>query len=98
MLYWPASRAAEGVELLARAAGLPGARTAAARAPRAGQVASAATALGLDVESIDVSCSEVDALLASAGPAVIRMADDQLVMLVRGRGAAVTVVGPDHRI
>src|SRR6185295_4715193 len=101
-LYWPPSRAAEGLELLARAAGLPVrairiARASAASAPL-DQVRRAAAMIGLDAEPVDISVAEVDSLLRSAGPAVVRVADDALVMLVGRRGRMVRAVQPDHRI
>jgi ATP-binding cassette subfamily B protein len=71
----------------------------------------AAAALGLDAEPIDASCGELEALLRSAGPAVLRISTpspaheghgyaggDALVMLVGRRGRRVRVVGPDQRI
>ena len=97
-LYWPRLRAAEGLELLARAAGLPLGRAAVAHSTPAGDVAGAAAGFGIEAEPIDISCSEADAFLRSAAPAVIRVGDAGLVMLVRARGKTVTVVRPDHRI
>jgi ATP-binding cassette subfamily B protein len=101
-LSWPASRAAEGVELLARVAGLP------ARARRPARdaddldsedrVASAAEALGLEADEVDAAFGEVDAFLRGAAPAVVRIDSDHLVMLARRRGRRLTIVGPDHRI
>src|SRR5688500_10233340 len=99
-LYWPASRAAEGLELLARAAGIathPRQAPAAHRAPATCEEAllPAAAALGLEIEAVETSFGDVDGLLRSAGPAVIRIDGDALIMLVRRRGRTVTVVRPD---
>jgi ATP-binding cassette subfamily B protein len=101
-LYWPAGRATEGLELLARAARLPlrALKPAAVESgTEAGQsLPRAAASLGLDVEPIDASVQEVDGLLRSAGPAVIRVAADRFVMLVGRRGRKVKIVRPDHRV
>jgi ATP-binding cassette subfamily B protein len=99
-LYWPAARANEGLELLARAARLPlrALRPAVGDADTVdGQsLPRAAARLGLDVEPIDTSVGDVDGLLRAAGPAVIRIATDRLVMLVGRRGRKVRIVRPDH--
>ena len=102
-LSWPASRAAEGLELLARAAGIathPRQTPAAHRAPATCEEAllPAAAALGLDVEAVETTFGDVDVLLRRAGPAVIRIDGDALIMLVRRRGRGVTVVRPDHHV
>jgi len=101
-LCWPASRLAEGLELLARASGLPtrtrpapgGSRDSAAE----DQLAAAAVSLGLEVESVDLSFGEVDTFLRTAAPAVVRIDRDALVMLTGRRGRNVKLVGPNHRI
>jgi ATP-binding cassette subfamily B protein len=95
-IYWPKSRIAEGLELLARASGLPVARL--SPSARGDDVFSAAAALGLDVEAVDASSGEIDELLRAAGPAVIRISDDECVMLIGLRGGRAKVVRPDHRI
>ena len=101
-LCWPALRAAEGLELLARASGLPTLVVPASDAHDAStaedQLAAAAAALGLDVEAVDASFGEVDAFLRNAGPAVVRIDRDALVMLAGRRGRKLRLVGPDHRI
>jgi ATP-binding cassette, subfamily B, bacterial len=101
-LCWPASRAAEGIELLARAAGLPARARPAASAGHDSdiedQVASAAEAIGLQADDVDAAFGEVDAFLRAAAPAVVRIDRDRLVMLARRSGGTLTVVRPDHRI
>jgi ATP-binding cassette subfamily B protein len=97
-VFWPPFRAAEGLELLARSAGLPVEHTSKTHDKLADHIASAATSLGLEVEPFDASFDEIEKLLRSAGPAVIRIGDDGLVMLVGSHGARAKVVGPDHRI
>jgi ATP-binding cassette, subfamily B, bacterial len=100
---WPASRAAEGLELLARAAALPIRADHTPHTPQASidlgnQLPTTANSLGLEVESVDSSFGEMNTLLRSAAPAVIRMRDETLVMLVKRRGRTVRVVRPDHRM
>lgn len=99
---WPAARSAEAVELLARAAGLAVRSrevvAGADPADAADRVEAAAAALGLEAEAVDVPAGDIDAMLRSAGPAVIRVGPDALAMLVRRRGARVTLVRPDHRL
>jgi ATP-binding cassette subfamily B protein len=98
-LVWPASRAAEGIELLARASGLP--TRAAPTMREAGdeeRIESAAAALGLRVDEVDAAFGEVEAFLRSAAPAIVRIDKDAFVMLAGRRGRILTLVGPDHRI
>jgi ATP-binding cassette subfamily B protein len=101
-LCWPASRAAEGLEALARAASLPvrPRATAIAAEPSPGShrdVPRAATSLGLDVEPVETTCGDVDAFLRSAGPAVVQLPGERLVMVVRRHRRTVKVVTPEHR-
>ena len=103
-LFWPASRASEGLELLARAAGLPirvSRVSHEARDPIADlndALTGTAGRLALEAQAVHSSCADVEQLLRSAGPAAIRIGPDELLMLVRSRGRRVTVVRPDHRI
>jgi ATP-binding cassette subfamily B protein len=101
-LCWPALRAAEGLELLARASGLPTKARPAGSAPEASlaedRVAAAAASLGLEVEAVDTSFGDVDAFLRSAGPAVVRVDSDAVMMLAGSRGRKARLIGPDHRI
>jgi ATP-binding cassette subfamily B protein len=101
-LCWPASRAAEGIELLARVARLPTQARPLAHTADDGivedRIASAADALGLQADDVDAAFGEVDAFLRAAAPAVVRIDRDRLVMLARRRGGTLTIVGPDHRV
>jgi ATP-binding cassette, subfamily B, bacterial len=107
-ISWPRGRAAEGVERLARAAGLPLGASANAN-QHMNQVPSIAAALGLEAEAVDASYDEIGGLLRAAGPAVIRINDGDpnndddpnnaaMVMLIGARGRRVRVVSPDHRV
>ena len=102
-LCWPAARASEGIEVLARAAGLPTTTRPSARTDDSNedQVACAAEALGLQADAVDAAFGEVDAFLRVAAPAIVRIdfpGNAGLVLLARSRGRRLTVVGPDHRI
>jgi len=101
-LTWPAARAAEGVELLARAARMPvgdrRARKSATTAERTGSIPQAAVHLGLDAEPIDAAVGEIDALVRAAAPAVLRVGADRMLMLAGRRGGRAKVVAPDHRV
>ena len=94
-ICWPMARAAEGLELVARAARL---EVAPRPTARPGDLVSVAASLGIDAEPVEASVGEIDAVLRSAGPAVIRLGDDALVMLVGTRGRRAKAVHPDHRV
>jgi ABC-type bacteriocin/lantibiotic exporter with double-glycine peptidase domain len=99
-LFWPGPRLAEGLEVLARAARLP-VRVAESNSrliDGAPSLAYAASRLGLEVEAVNVSCGEIERLLRSAGPAVIRADADAHLMLLRARRRRLVVVAPDHRL
>jgi ATP-binding cassette, subfamily B, bacterial len=100
-LYWPMSRSAEGLELLARAAKLPLHLSQAAvrdgRGPLNEPLSRTAARMGLEAEAVNASFAEIPGLLRSAGPAALRVGVDALVFIVRGGGRRVTIVRPDHR-
>ena len=101
-LCWPASRVAEGVELLARVSGLPTVTRSAGRADAStaveNLVASAAGALGLQADDVDAAYGEADAFLRGAAPAIVRVDGVGLAMVARRRGSRLTLVAPDHRL
>lgn len=102
-LYWPLARGAEGLELLARTAGLPvRSSTHATAAPGLGErehlILDAAAALELDVDTVDTTVGGVDAFLRTSGPAIVRVGADSLLMLVACRGGSLRTVCPDHRV
>ncbi len=99
-LCWPAARAAEGLEILARAARI---RTTGRQAPSSGvtrveSIDAAAAALEIDAEPIDATFGDLDMLLRTAAPAVLRLNDDAFVMLLGRRGSRLRVIRPDHRV
>jgi ATP-binding cassette subfamily B protein len=96
-ISWPRDRMAEGVERLARAAGLPLGASAHANT-HVQQVPSIAAAFGLEAEAVDASYDEIPGLLRAAGPAVIRINEHAMVMLIAARGRRARVVATDHRV
>lgn len=97
-LCWSVVDAAEALELLARAAGLPVRTAGGGSAQRGEPLPSAAARLGLDAEAINASYVEVRSLLRSAGPAVIRVGLDQLLIVVGPSGRRIRIVLPNQRI
>jgi ABC-type multidrug transport system fused ATPase/permease subunit len=113
-LSWPVSQLAEALEALARTGGLvpraievppPPPSLARDGAEGLGRwVEATAAALGLEIEPVDVPYAEVERLVRSAGPALLRLpgADEPRVLaLLRGRRRAVSILGPDrvvHRL
>ena len=108
-LSWPVSRLGEALEALARTGGLapravevppPPPSLARDGAEGLGRwVEATAAALGLEVEPVDVPYAEVERLVRSAGPALLRLpgADEPRVLaLLCGRRRAVSVLGPDR--
>jgi ATP-binding cassette subfamily B protein len=100
---WPRSKAAEATLALARAAGLPVARrgasgsAAAPSAPDDLEIERVAARLGLEAEPVGAAYTDIEAMLAAAGPALIRLGDE-LVALVFARGSSLVVVGPDGTV
>ena len=102
VISWPRSRAAEGIELVARAARIGLRQPKAARPavdPEAERdvVTGVAASLGLDAEPVAASFGEVELLLKSAGPAVLRLGPDRFVMLIGRSRGRLKIVTPDHR-
>jgi ATP-binding cassette subfamily B protein len=102
-ICWPASRALEGVALLARVSGLPVRQSQRQEGIAYGgsldvDMPRAAAAAGLDVEAIDASYPEVGSLLRSAAPAIVRMPDETFVLLAGSRRRKARVIADDHRI
>ena len=106
MIAWPASRIGEALEALARRSDLrpkeielPVPPTNIADDPRrlGLWIESAASALGLEAEPIEIRYAEVERKLAAAAPALLRCSDGRLLALLD----AGTALGPDlelHRL
>jgi ATP-binding cassette subfamily B protein len=105
---WPPERLGEALEELARSARLrfTAAEAAAAPAPPARDGAReqgrwiewAAQRIGLEVEAVDASASELDGLLRGAAPALLRVQDaagEGFLLLVAAQGGTVLLLGPD---
>jgi ATP-binding cassette subfamily B protein len=105
-LVWPAARAAEALEALARAAALPvGAATSAVGPGTLVEGLSgeaAAQQLGLELEPIASRYPDLLAALASAAPALITLPGPPRLLAVTASGRRrLTVLGPDlvrHRV
>jgi ATP-binding cassette, subfamily B, bacterial len=110
-LAWPAAVAGDALAALAREAGLPAGSTAEAelppvpeRAAEAGGAAlsrwieAAAAWLGLEVEAVESSYGEVEAMVRGAGPALLALPGDRprlLCLLRPARRGAIELLGPD---
>ncbi|MBV9956811.1 MAG: ABC transporter ATP-binding protein [Acidobacteria bacterium] len=100
----------EALETLARVSGLPlkpEPSPAVAVTPDGGadspdrSIEAAAGWIGLEVEPTEVRYSEVESLLSRAGPALIKLRQEdgeRFLALVRGRRRSVTVVGPQQAL
>jgi ATP-binding cassette subfamily B protein len=101
MITWPANRAAEALDALARRSGLRpkvgGISTPAAVDPdptRLGRwIEASAAALGLEAEPEEVRYADVERFLESAAPALLRTSDGSMLALL----AAGTILTPDFR-
>src|SRR5262245_29817845 len=107
-LLWPVERLHEALDVLARRANLAVAgEHAGAAVPPGGEgspealgawLDRAAGRLGLECEAVDASASELDALLASGGPALIRHTCDEqdgVLLLIDGTRRTVQLLAPD---
>ena len=103
-LSWPLERLGEGIEELARRAGL-GPRapdTQAAGAPDTSQVGSwigwSAARLGIEAESVETALPDVARMLRGAAPAVLRVAAEagfRYLFLLRSHRERCCVIAPD---
>jgi ATP-binding cassette subfamily B protein len=109
-IAWPLSRLGEGLDELARRAGLSPASSDAAAAPRALHAGAgedldrwmqwAADRLGVEAEPVATPHAHFGELLSSAGPAVLRVpgADAHaaaFLLVLRSRGRTLHVIAPD---
>jgi ATP-binding cassette subfamily B protein len=91
-LAWPASRLSEAIALVAREHGLGGGEQETCAA--SGDVEALAENAGVEAEKVRMLYRDVDAVLATSAPALIRM-DDGFLVLLRNRGRKSVFVGPD---
>jgi ATP-binding cassette, subfamily B, bacterial len=107
-LWWPVARLGEGLEALARFAGLSRGPAQALGAPPSGAADPAAEArrwidwagqqLGIEVVPIDAAVPELPALLHRAGPAVLPFEDARglgFFLLLESRRGRPRLLGPD---
>ncbi len=108
---WPIARLAEGIEALARHAGLrpcgritqpPGDRVMSGDADETSRwVSWAASRLGIEAEPVQCAVPEVESMIVGAAPALfcLRASDGPgFVLVVRARGRRLRLLGPDLRL
>ena len=110
-LSWPVSRLGEVLEALAHAGGLaprsvelphppPGLAQDSGEALRR-WIEAMAGALGLEAEPVEVPYTEVERLVRSAGPALLRIpgvGEPHFLALLGGRRRVVSILGPDRTV
>ncbi len=110
-LAWPVSRLGEALEALARTGGLaprsvevpapPGSLMWNSSEALGRWIEATAGGLGLEAEPVEVPYAEVERLVRSAGPALLRLPDGDephFLALLGGRRRAVSILGPDHTV
>jgi ATP-binding cassette subfamily B protein len=111
MLAWPVSRLGEALETLARIGGLAP-RSAAITPPPPGLaqdggealrrwIEATAGTLGVEAEPVEVPYAEVERLVRSAGPALLRLpgvGEPRFLTLLGNRRQVVSVLGPDRTV
>lgn len=103
--WWPLDRLGEGLEELARRAGLgcptgtaPPAAPASGEAELQDWIDLASAALGLEAEPVDSPAAEVAQMLSAAGPALVLVSigrESGFVLLLNGRGGSLRALAPD---
>lgn len=102
---WPADRLGEGLEELARHAGLGPVAGEPLTAPAAAAdlpawIEWAGRTLGIEAEAVETSIAEFDAFAAIAGPAVLRIeapGGPSFLLLLRASRGSLRLLGPDLR-
>lgn len=102
---WPVARLGEGLEELARRAGLGPVAGEPLSAPAATEdlpawIEWAGRALGIEAEPVETTIAEFDAFAAAAGPAVLRIdapAGPCFLLLLRATRGTLRLLGPDLR-
>lgn len=107
-LAWPPERLGEGIETLARRAGLAPLETALTPPPALDGAEAwgrwiewAADRLGLEAEAVDAPLSEFEGLPRGAAPAVFWLRDGarpRFLLALRARGSRIALIGPDLRV
>jgi ATP-binding cassette subfamily B protein len=111
MLAWPVSRLGEALETLARIGGLVPGSAAITPPPHSlaqdgGEalgrwIEATAGALGVEAEPVEVPYAEVERLVRSAGPALLRLpgeGEPRFLTLLGNRRQVVSVLGPDRTV
>jgi ATP-binding cassette, subfamily B, bacterial len=110
-LSWPVSKLGEALEALARTGGLmprsvevppPPPRLAWDGSEALGRwIEATAGSLGFEAEPVEVSYAEVEQVVRSAGPVLLRLPggeEPHFLALLRGRRRAVSILGPDRTV
>ena len=110
-LSWPISRLGEALEALARTGGLaprsvevsvsPGSLAWDSREALGRWIEATAGVLGLEAERVEVPYAEVEWLVRSAGPALLRLPggdEPHFLALLGGRRRVVSILGPDRTV
>src|SRR5215210_7323762 len=103
-LAWPADRLGEAIQTLARRSGLsPGELDLdepSAAADLGSWIGTAAAAMGLEAEPVDVSYREVDSLVRQSAPALLRLPGEgppRFLALLRGGRRTAVLLDPERR-
>ncbi|WP_394838670.1 ABC transporter ATP-binding protein/permease [Pendulispora rubella] len=98
---WPLSRVGEALEAIARATRV---QVDAPPPPAHADLEDAARTLGLEVESLHVRYADIDAMLGSVAPALLRIsmtsrsAEQRVVALLDTRGKSARIIASDHAV
>jgi ATP-binding cassette, subfamily B, bacterial len=108
---WPLSKLGEALEVLARTSGLAPRAVETPTPPHEVMqgadealtwwIEAVAGCLGLEAEPVDASYTEVEQLMRSAGPALLRWpspSEPRFLTLLSGRRRAVSILGPDRSV
>jgi ATP-binding cassette, subfamily B, bacterial len=111
MLSWPITRLGEALEALARTGGLvprsaevpvsPGSLAWDSSEALGRWIEATAGVLGLEAERVEVPYAEVEQLVRSAGPALLRLPggdEPRFLALLGGRRRVVSILGPDRTV
>jgi ATP-binding cassette subfamily B protein len=104
-LAWPAARLGDSLAALARHSGLTSTTAESINPPRLGSatnagewIESAARRLSCEAEAIESNYRDLEADLAFASPALLRLSDELYLAIVGSRGQRLRVLAPNLRV